>query len=103
MRVQGKSSPGTPEIMEKNIEIWGVPEQSSIENPEFDRSSKKISKHPPKRELSGQNFPGTPNFTMFFPRKTGVRQRFSCENSDLSIKNKKSRTKFYWHPRFGGV
>jgi hypothetical protein len=80
MGVRGKTSPDTPEIMGKNIENLGVSGRSSIENPDFDRSSNNFSKHPSKMDFLGQSFPGTPNFSMFFPIKTGVRQRFSCEN-----------------------
>ena len=101
--VRGKSSHGIPVFRIKNLQKWGMPGQGSIVTPDFWRSSQNFSKHPQKRGLPGETCPGTPRFWMFFPRKRGLQQRFSCDSVDLSIKNKSASTKFGMYSPFCGV
>jgi hypothetical protein len=101
--VRGESSPGTPVFRIKNLHKWGVPGQSSMSTPDFRRSSQKFSKHLPKMGFRGETCPGIHHFMRFYPRKTVVKQRFSCKNPYLSIKNSISNTKFDQHSPFWGI
>jgi len=86
----------------RNLHKWGVSGQSSMSTPDFRRSSQKFSKHLSKMGFRGETCPGIHHFMRFYPRKTGVKQRFSCKNPVLSIKNSISNTKLDQYSPFWG-